>query len=325
MILKNEFLEVEISEYGASIVSIMVPDKDGKKVDVVLGYDSLDKYKRQTKYIGATVGRCCGRIKDGKIKIKDKIYKLSQNEGKNHLHGGNIGFDKKFWQARKIDDSVEMFYKSADGEENYPGNLNVKVTYSLDGESVVINYSAITDKETICNLTNHSYFNLNGYGDVLNQKVQIFSNNFIENDSDLLPTGEIKSVTNTVMDFRRPKTIGKDINSDFYQVKLANGFDNNWIIKNYNGEIHRAARAFSDETGIELEVYTDLPGVQFYSGNFLDGAENGKNDMPIKNYSGFCLECQYLPYAVDYKNFTKPILKPGKLYNKTIIYKFKTK
>lgn len=323
MILKNDFLEVELSEYGATIVSIIVEDKYGKKTDVVLGYDTLDKYKRQTKYIGATVGRCCNRIKNGKIKVKNKIYQLNCNDGENHLHGGNIGFDKKFWQSNRTDNSVEFFYHSPDGEENYPGNLNITVTYTLKNNSLIINHYAITDKETICNLTNHTYFNLNGKGDVLGQKVQIFSNNYTENDKYSIPTGNINSVTNTVMDFRRPKAIGKDINSDFYQVKNSKGFDNNWIIKNFNGEIKKAARAFSEESGIELEIYTNLPGIQFYSGNYLDGAEVGKYGIPIKNNSGFCLECQHFPNLLAYKNFPQPYLKAGEVYDKTIEYRFK--
>ncbi len=323
MILKNDFLEVELSEYGATIVSIIVEDKYGKKTDVVLGYDTLDKYKRQTKYIGATVGRCCNRIKNGKIKVKNKIYQLNCNDGENHLHGGNIGFDKKFWQSNRTDNSVEFFYHSPDGEENYPGNLNITVTYTLKNNSLIINHYAITDKETICNLTNHTYFNLNGKGDVLGQKVQIFSNNYTENDKYSIPTGNINSVTNTVMDFRRPKAIGKDINSDFYQVKNSKGFDNNWIIKNFNGEIKKAARAFSEESGIELEIYTNLPGIQFYSGNYLNGAEVGKYGIPIKNHSGFCLECQHFPNLLAYKNFPQPYLKAGEVYDKTIEYRFK--
>ena len=325
MILKNNYLEVEISEFGASIISIKTPDRHGKIVDVVLGYDDIEKYKRQTKYIGATVGRCCNRIKNGLIEIDGTKYQLNCNDGKNHLHGGDIGFDKKIWNSKEIENGVELNYISEDGEENYPGQLDVKVTYTLKENSLVINYKATTNKTTICNLTNHTYFNLNGYGNILQHQVQILADYFTENNQESIPTGKIIPVENTPMDFRNPQYIEKDINNEYYQIKYAKGFDNNWVLNNYNGEIRKIATAYSELSGIELEVSTDLPGLQFYSGNFLDGAENGKNNIPIKNHSGFCLECQYFPDAFNHKNFPQPVLKKGEVYNKTIEYKFNVK
>lgn len=325
MILKNNYLEVEISEFGASIISIKTPDRHGKIVDVVLGYDDIEKYKRQTKYIGATVGRCCNRIKNGLIEIDGTQYQLNCNDGKNHLHGGNIGFDKKIWNSKEIENGVELNYISEDGEENYPGQLDAKVTYTLKENSLVINYKATTNKTTICNLTNHTYFNLNGYGNILQHQVQILADYFTENNQESIPTGKIIPVDNTPMDFRNPQYIEKDINNEYYQIKYAKGFDNNWVLNNYNGEIRKIATAYSELSGIELEVSTDLPGLQFYSGNFLDGAENGKNNIPIKNHSGFCLECQYFPDAFNHKNFPQPVLKKGEVYNKTIEYKFNVK
>ena len=325
MILKNNYLEVEISEFGASIISIKTPDRHGKIVDVVLGYDDIEKYKRQTKYIGATVGRCCNRIKNGLIEIDGTKYQLNCNDGKNHLHGGDIGFDKKIWNSKEIENGVELNYISEDGEENYPGQLDVKVTYTLKENSLVINYKATTNKTTICNLTNHTYFNLNGYGNNLQHQVQILADYFTENNQESIPTGKIIPVENTPMDFRNPQYIEKDINNEYYQIKYAKGFDNNWVLNNYNGEIRKIATAYSELSGIELEVSTDLPGLQFYSGNFLDGAENGKNNIPIKNHSGFCLECQYFPDAFNHKNFPQPVLKKGEVYNKTIEYKFNVK
>lgn len=322
MILKNDYLEVEISEFGASIISIKTPNKNGKIIDVVLGYDDIKKYKRQTKYIGATVGRCCNRIKDGLIEIDGIEYQLNCNDGKNHLHGGNIGFDKKIWNSKEIENGVELNYISEDGEENYPGQLDVKVTYTLKDNSLIINYKATTNKTTVCNLTNHNYFNLNGYGNILQHQVQILADYFTENNQESIPTGKIIPVENTPMDFRNPQYIEKDINNEYYQIQYAKGFDNNWVLNNYNGEIRKVATAYSELSGIELEVSTDLPGLQFYSGNFLDGAENGKNNIPIKNHSGFCLECQYFPNAFANDNFEKPILKSSKQYNKSIIYKF---
>lgn len=325
MILKNNYLEVEISEFGASIISIKTPDRHGKIVDVVLGYNDIEKYKRQTKYIGATVGRCCNRIKNGLIEIDGTKYQLNCNDSKNHLHGGDIGFDKKIWNSKEIENGVELNYISEDGEENYPGQLDVKVTYTLNDNSLIINYKATTNKTTVCNLTNHTYFNLNGYGNILQHQVQIFADYFTENNQESIPTGEIIPVDNTPMDFRNPQYIEKDINNEYYQIKYAKGFDNNWVLNNYNGEIRKIATAYSELSGIELEVSTDLPGLQFYSGNFLDGAENGKNNIPIKNHSGFCLECQYFPNAFANDNFEKPILKSDELYNKNIIYKFNIK
>lgn len=325
MILKNDYLEVEISEFGASIISIKTPDRNGKIVDVVLGYDDIEKYKRQTKYIGATVGRCCNRIKNGLIEIDGTQYQLNCNDGKNHLHGGNIGFDKKIWNSKAIENGVELNYISKDGEENYPGQLDVTVTYILKDNSLIINHKATTNKTTLCSLTNHTYFNLNGYSNILQNQVQILADYFTENNQESIPTGEIIPVENTPMDFRNPQYIEKDINNKYYQIQYAKGFDNNWVLNNYNGEIRKVAKAYSELSGIELEVSTDLPGLQFYSGNFLDGAENGKNNIPIKNHSGFCLECQYFPDALNHKNFPQPVLKSGEVYNKTIEYKFNIK
>lgn len=325
MILKNNYLEVEISEFGASIISIKTPDRHGKIVDVVLGYDDIEKYKRQTKYIGATVGRCCNRIKNGLIEIDGTKYQLNCNDSKNHLHGGDIGFDKKIWNSKEIENGVELNYISEDGEENYPGQLKVKVTYTLKDNSLIINYKATTNKTTVCNLTNHTYFNLNGYGNILQHQVQILADYFTENNQESIPTGKIIPVENTPMDFRNPQYIEKDINNEYYQIQYAKGFDNNWVLNNYNGEIRKIATAYSELSGIELEVSTDLPGLQFYSGNFLDGAENGKNNIPIKNHSGFCLECQYFPDAFNHKNFPQPVLRVGEVYNKTIEYKFNVK
>ena len=325
MILKNDYLEVEISEFGASIISIKTPNKNGEIVDIVLGYDDIEKYKRQTKYIGTTVGRCCNRIKDGLIEIDGTKYQLNCNDGKNHLHGGNIGFDKKIWNSKEIENGVELNYISEDGEENYPGQLDVKVTYTLKDNSLIINYKATTNKTTVCNLTNHTYFNLNGYGNILQHQIQILADYFTENNQESIPTGKIIPVENTPMDFRNPQYIEKDINNEYYQIQYAKGFDNNWVLNNYNGEIRKIATAYSELSGIALEVSTDLPGLQFYSGNFLDGAENGKNNVPIKNHSGFCLECQYFPNAFANDNFEKPILKSDELYNKNIIYKFNIK
>lgn len=322
--LKGNDIVVKLSEYGANIISIKVPDKDGLMKDVVLGYDSLAAYENQDKYIGATVGRCCNRIKYGEFELEGEKFPLFCNDGKNHLHGGRIGFDKKVWKSEVITNGIKFFYHSPDSEEGYPGNLDVEVIYTLKDKTLNINYIATCDKDTICSLTNHSYFNLSGFdsGNVLQQKVQILADSFTENDEYSIPTGQIISVENTPMDFRQLKSIGNDINSEYYQIKFANGFDNNWCIKDYDDKLRKAAYAISEQSGICLEVLTDMPGVQFYSGNFLDGAQSGKNNSQIKNHYGFCLECQNFPDAVHHKNFPQPVLRLGEIYNKTIQYRF---
>lgn len=323
-VLKSSDIEVVLSEYGANINSIKVPAVDGEKVDVVLGYDDLAKYERQEKYIGATVGRCCNRIKDGKFGLNSKEYFLFCNDGNNHLHGGKVGFDKRVWSSEIVDSGVKFSYYSPNMEEGYPGNLDVSVIYTISDKGLKINYVAKSDEDTICALTNHSYFNLSGFdsGDVLEQEVQILADYYTENDENSIPTGRLISVSDTPMDFRQLKSIGRDINENYYQLNFAKGFDQNWCINSYDGTIKKAAAAFSKKTGITLEVYTDMAGVQFYTGNFLDGAENGKLNSPIKNRSAFCLECQNYPDAINHKNFPQPILKSGEIYNKHIEYRF---
>lgn len=322
--LKNSEMEVKLSEFGANIVSIKVPDKNNVMTDVVLGYDNIQSYEKQEKYIGATVGRCCNRIKNGQFELNGHKYSLYCNDGFNHLHGGKQGFDKKLWSSAIVDNSVEFSYLSPDNDEGYPGNLEVKVIYTLNNKVLNINYLAECSKDTICSLTNHSYFNLSGYGsgDVLMQKVRIIADSFTENDENSIPTGKILSVENTPMDFREFKRIGQDVNNSYYQIRFANGFDNNWCINNFDGKIKKAAAAFSEKSGIGLEIYTDMPGIQFYSGNFLNGADNGKNNTEIKNHYAFCLECQNFPDAINHKNFPQPVLKSGEIYNKTIQYRF---
>lgn len=317
-------IEVEISAYGASIVSLKVRDKSGKMIDVVLGYDSLTDYENNSKYLGATVGRCCNRIAKGQFELNGKNYNLICNDGNNHIHGGNEGFNSKVWDVEEIENGIRLNYFSPDGEEGYPANLNVSVTYTLNGESLDIHYLAECDNDTVCNLTNHAYFNLSGGGDILDEKVKIFADFFTENNAESVPTGKILSVNNTPMDFREFKTIGQHIESDYYQIKLAKGFDNNWVINDFDGTVKKAAEAYDEKSGIKLEVFTDYPGIQFYSGNYLDGSSNGKDDIPIKNNSAFCLECQYFPNAINHKNFLQPLLKENNIYDKRIIYKFGT-
>ena len=322
--LSNDYIEVIVSEFGANIISIKVPDQNNVLKDIVLGYDNLYDYENQDKYIGATVGRCANRIKSGLIVINNTKFFLNCNDAKNHLHGGNIGFDKKIFESQKTENGVKFSYTSSDREENYPGELTLDVVYTIKDKALNIQYLAKSTKDTDCNITNHTYFNLNGHnsGDILGQYVQIFADYFTPNNEESLPTGEILPVKSTPMDFNTPKQIGQDINSNYEQIKQAKGFDNNWIIKDYDGTIKKAATAFSKETGIKLNVLTDAKGVQFYSGNYLDGASTGKDHSLIKSRYGFCLECQAFPNAFACPEFEKPILKAGDLYSRKIIFDF---
>ena len=325
--LNNDQIEAAFTDYGATVVSLVTQNKDGVKTDILLGYDSATKYEKNDKYLGATVGRCSNRIKGGIIHLNNSCIQVSQNEGENQLHGGVEGFNKKLWNISSYgDDFVCFSYLSQAGEEGYPANLLVNVKYKLEKNSLIIDYEAKSDADTICALTNHSYFNLNGYssGDILQHQVQIFADYFTPNDSEALPTGEILSVKDTPMDFTSPKLIGLDIESNYKQIKYASGFDNNWIINRENceeSEIVKAAQAYSEKSGIKLEVFTNLLGIQFYSGNFLDGSDDGKENSPIKNRCAFCLECQYFPNAFANKNFPQPVLRSGEVYRKTIVYK----
>ena len=323
--LNNGKLEVSVTDYGATLVSVKTADTKNQIIDIILGYDTVTKYENDDKYIGATIGRCSNRIKDGIIIINEKKFQLSQNEGQNTLHGGFKGFNKKVWTTDFKKNSIKFTYVSPAGEEGFPNELKTEVSYSLNETALEIHYKAISNGDTVCALTNHSYFNLDGYksGNILDHQVQIFADYFTRNNEQALPTGEILSVEKTPMDFRKFKPLRQDIYSNYEQVKFAKGFDNNWIINNYDRKnIIPAAKAFSKESGITLEVLTNLPGIQLYSGNFLDGAQNGKENFPIKNHSGFCLECQYFPNAFANKDFPQPVLKEGEVYDKTIIYNF---
>lgn len=328
--LKNSNgMEAEICTYGGAIVSSMVPDRNGEFHDVMLGYDNLDGYLKGDKYFGALIGRFGNRIQYGKFTLNGVEYNLAQNNGENHLHGGPQGFDKVVWDSKIIEDvpnTLELTYFSPDGEEGYPGNLNVKVNYVLTEDNALeIHYEATTDKDTLVNLTNHAYFNLSGHssGDVLNHKLMINADKFTVNDKYSIPTGEIKDVAGTPMDFRTLTLIGNSINSDYEQIVFGKGYDHNWVL-NTNGSAElKAAQAVDENTGIVMDVYTTTPGVQFYSGNFLDGGL-GKDNASYNIRNGFCLETQYFPNSINCNNFKSPILRAGEKYNHKTIYKFST-
>lgn len=321
---KNK-MSITISTFGGTLVSVEVPNKNRTLTDVVLGYDDLASYERQDKYIGVLIGRCSNRIAKGQFHLDKKDYQLYCNNGNNHLHGGKVGFDKKIWSAKVNNDQLILTYVSQDGEEGYPGTLTVNVTYRLSEDNTIsIDYHAISDADTICNLTNHAYFNLSGYnsGTILDQKIQLFADSYTASDQESLPTGEIAAVENTPMDLRRPTRIGDHIDDDFKELQFAGGFDHNWVISNYDGSLKEAAWAFAEDTGITLTVSTTLPGIQFYSGNYLDDAPAGKKGSKIAKRYGFCLESQYFPNALKNPNFLQPVLKKDQVYHAVTTYQF---
>jgi aldose 1-epimerase len=328
--LKNKNgMSAEIMNYGATVVSLFAPDKNGKLADVILGYDSLKRYERGGAYFGAIVGRYGNRIGKGKFILEGKEYQLTINDGKNHLHGGIIGFSKKLWDTDSYDGhTLKMTLDSPDGDQGYPGNLKLTVTYTLnDNNELEIHYTATTDKPTILNPTNHCYFNLTGNPEntILGHELMINADKYTPIDNEFITTGEIADVAGTPMDFRTPTPIGKNINDDFIQLKNGKGYDHNWVLRDYNGKVREAATLYDPSSGRELEVLTDQPGVQFYSGNFLNGMDVGKGGIHYQHRTGCCLETQHFPDSPNKKNFPSVELKPGETFNSTTIYKFTTK
>ena len=325
--LDNEQMEVGIINYGGIITSIRVPDRSGKRVDVVLGHDSLEGYLNRSRYFGALVGRYGNRIAHGIFSLNGSTYSLAQNNGTNHLHGGLKGFDKVVWDAEEIHEraaaGVELRYTSKDGEEGYPGNLNVRVRYLLtDANELRLEYFATTDRDTIVNLTNHSYFNLAGEGTILDHELTIEADGFTPVQQGLIPTGEIRPVVNTPMDFNHATSIGARINDDDEQLQMARGYDHNFVLRGNGGPVRRAARLFEPVSGRAFEVFTTQPGMQFYSGNFLDGSIVGKGGRHYGKNSACCFETQHFPDSPNHRNFPSTILRPGEQYEQTTIFKF---
>lgn len=323
-------LEARIMTYGATVVSLKVPDRQGKLADVVLGYDSLEGYLKNSPFFGAIVGRYGNRIGKGRFSLNGKQYTLAKNNGENTLHGGIKGFDKVVWKAkeakRKDGASLSLTYLSKDGEEGFPGNLSVTVVYTLTNNyELKIEYSATTDKITVVNLTHHSYFNLAGEGSILNHELMIDANRFTPVDEGLIPTGELRSVKGTPMDFTRPSLIGARIDQQDEQLTFGKGYDHNWVLNNPGPKLAFAARAYEPGSGRVMEVFTTEPGLQFYSGNFLDGTITGKGGQVYKQRYGFCLETQHFPDSPNKPKFPSTVLKPGQHYKSTTIYKFSVK
>lgn len=326
-VLKNaNGVEVTVTNYGGRIVSVMVPDRDGKLQDVVLGFDNISDYVNINNNFGATIGRYGNRLGNGKIKVAGVEYQLPQNNNGHTLHGGPEGFDKQVFSAVQPDgQSLVLTYLSKDGEAGFPGNLNVKVTMTLtDDNAVDLQYEADTDKETVVNLTNHTYFNLSGDANktILDDVLMVNADAFTPVDSTFMTTGEISPVEGTPMDFRTPVAVGARIQDDFIQLKNGKGYDHNWVL-NTKGDISQvAATVYSPATGIQLEVYTIEPGVQVYTGNFLDGTVTGKYDAVYAQRNAICLETQKYPDSPNKPEWPSPYLKPGEKYTSRCIYKF---
>jgi aldose 1-epimerase len=325
----NAGMEATIMTYGGIVTSLKVPDKNGKFGDVVLGYDHVGGYLTNSPYFGALIGRYGNRIAKGQFTLDGHAYTLATNNSPNHLHGGLKGFDKVVWTAKPVETfygpGLELTYLSKDGEEGYPGNLSVTAIYVVtEKDELVVQFTATTDKDTICNLTHHSYFNLRGSGDVLDYVVQINADKMTPVDSTLITTGELVPVTGTPFDFRRPAAIGARIGDNNQQLKFANGYDHNWVLNKNSGELIQAARVFEPQTGRVMEVFTTSPGMQFYTGNFLNGTIKGKGGRVYQFRDGFCMEPQCFPDSPNHPNFPTTELKPGEIYKNTIIYKFST-
>lgn len=323
--IKNDKgLKARLMTYGATLVSLEVPDRDGNPDDIVLGHDSLAGYLKASPYFGAIVGRYGNRIAKGRFVLDGVEYKLAANNGVNHLHGGLKGFDKVVWAARPVKVvnavGVRFSYLSCNGEEGYPGNLKVIVTYSLTNENELrISYEAETDKATPVNLTHHSYFNLAGKGDILGHQLTLYADKFTPVDEGLIPTGEVRDVKGTPMDFAVPAAIGSRI------AQVKGGYDHNYVLRNSSGALALAAIVYEPVTGRMMEISTTEPGIQFYTGNFLDGTIKGKHGLVYAKHAGFCLETQHFPDSPNHPDFPSTILEPGKKLMSLTVHEFSTK
>ncbi len=327
-LVNSNGIEAQVTNFGATLVSLKVPDKNGKLDDVVLGFDNLKDYIEHRNFFGAIVGRYGNRIAKGKFTLDGVEYTLAVNNGLNHLHGGIKGFDRVVWDAKIIPapdgQALQLTYVSKDMEEGYPGNLTAVITYSLTNDNgIKIEYEATTDKKTVLNLTNHSYFNLKNAGDILDHVITINADKITPVDEGLIPTGELQSVDGTPFDFRNPTAIGARIDADDQQIQFGGGYDHNFVL-NKEGEVKLslAARVSEPTTGRVMEVYTTEPGLQFYTGNFLDGSVTGKYGRVYEKRNAFCLETQHFPDSPNKPEFPSTVLEPGQKYSTVTIYKF---
>lgn len=323
-------MKVSFTDFGANIVSIIVPDRDGNFADVALGFKNLEGYEVNRPGFGSFIGRCANRIGGAKIELNGKVYELQKNDGENTLHGGEPGYNRLMYDTEIFEDkdmiSIEFSRVSPDNEQGFPGNLDIKVTYSLtEDNELVIEYHATSDKDTVVNLTNHSYFNLSGHnsGDILNHKVWINANQFTPTTADLIPTGELRDVTGTPMDFRTLKRIGEDISSDYEPIRIAGGYDHNYVLNVTTGVVEKVAELVDETTGRVMEVFTNKPGMQLYTSNMLSCADNNcKDGASYGRWAGVCFETQFFPNACNIKHFPSSVLKAGQVYEFVTIYKF---
>ena len=322
-IQNDKGMEIKVSDYGATLVQVRVPDKEGRLLDVVLGYDDVQGYEAGNAFFGATIGRVANRIGNGEFRLGGRTYELTRNDGQNTLHGGRDFYNKRIWKPGETqEDHVEFLMDSPSGDQGFPGNVKISVTYTLTKDNEVkIHYRAVPDADTLMNLTNHSYFNLSGHasGTVLDQEVMLYADAYARADSQSIPTGEIVPVSGTPMDFRQLKPVGAEIEEAYEALEFGKGYDHNWVL-NGNG-YRKAAFMRSKESGIAMEVYTDLPGMQFYTANFVDH-EKGKAGAVYNMRQAACFETQYFPDAVHKDHFEGPEVKAGEVYETTTAYRF---
>jgi aldose 1-epimerase len=328
--LNDGTFEARIATYGGVLVSLKAPDRNGKVADVLLGFDDLDGYVANFNgpadaFFGAVIGRYANRIAHGSFTLDGHKYSLPLNNGANTLHGGPHGFNNVVWKAKPVEGGVELSYLSKDAEAGYPGNLTATVRYTLVKGDLRIEYWATTDKDTVVNLTNHAYFNLAGQGDILNHRLTLHASRFTPVDAGLIPTGELKSVESTPFDFRKATAVGSRINADDPQLHLGHGYDHNWVLDSGGGKLVEAAELYDPDSGRVLKVSTDQPGIQFYSGNFLDGSIKGKGGKPDVLHAALCLETQHFPDSPNHPDFPSTELKPGQHYHTVTIYSFSTR
>jgi aldose 1-epimerase len=320
-------LEVSITNYGGAVTSIIVPDRSGNPGDVVLGYETVEEYVEHPRFMGALIGRYANRIAKGRFSLDGVEHQLAENNGVNHLHGGVKGLHRVLWDAEAEESphelALHLTYFSRDGEENYPGNLSVKVDYVVNAHNEIeIRYGATTDKDTIINLTNHSYFNLAGRGSILDHELLINADAFTPVSEDLIPTGEIRKVEGTPMDFRTARKIGARISEPYEQLSFTGGYDHNFVLNHSETPLKLASRVFDPATGRTLEVLTTQPGLQFYSGNFLDGSMSGKGGVAYQKYSAMCLETQHFPDSPNHPNFPSTVLRAGETFEELAVFRF---
>ena len=331
-ITNNNGMTAKFTDYGAILVALEVPDRDGNSVDVALGFDELEGYFTNNPNFGATIGRHANRIGGASFELNGKKYQLDKNDGRNNLHGGFDGYHKRMWEADMYEDelgqTIAFSCNSPDGDQGFPGNLEVQVRYIItDDNCVIIEYNGECDQDTVINLTNHTYFNLAGHasGTILDHKVWIDADEFTYADEESIPNGMIRKVEGTPMDFRVAKAVGDEIDADYDQLKFASGYDHNWVLKTKEDEISLVATLESEVSGIYMETYTDLPGMQFYAGNYIDEGLKGKNGVTYGRRTGLCFETQYFPNAINVPSFKQPVTKAGEVYNTTTVYKFLVK